>query len=470
MTYDKHYYDGAWQPSSGGETIAVISSATEQPIARVPRGTADDVDRAVRAARRGFDSWSRLSVEERAQWLEKLAAAMTTRVPQIAEAIAHEVGTAIGFATKVQAEFPITMIAMNAKFIREARLEEELGNSLIIKEPIGVVGCITPWNYPLHQIVCKVAPALAAGCTVVLKPAEMAPLSAFMLADAAHEIGLPPGVLNIVSGSGRVVGEAIVAHPGIDMVSFTGSLQAGRRIASVAGDGIKKVTLELGGKSAFVVLDDAPFEKAIPAGVNNCMQNSGQTCSAWTRMLVPRSRHDEAVKLAKAQLAKLTLGDPFDKNTRLGPLASDGQRDSVLKHIDQGKKEGATLVAGGGKPAQLPTGYFVEPTIFANVDNRMSIAQEEIFGPVLAIIPYDAEDDAIAIANDSEYGLAGGVWAGTPERALAVAKRLRTGQVDINGGRFNPLAPFGGYKKSGIGREIGPLAIEEFLQLKSIQR
>ncbi|HYB94255.1 MAG TPA: aldehyde dehydrogenase family protein [Vicinamibacterales bacterium] len=470
MTYDKHYYDGAWQPSSGGETIAVISSATEQPFARVPRGTADDVDRAVRAARRAFDSWSRLSVEERAQWLEKLAAAMTTRVPQIAEAIAHEVGTAIGFATKVQAEFPITMIAMNAKFIREARLEEELGNSLIIKEPIGVVGCITPWNYPLHQIVCKVAPALAAGCTVVLKPAEIAPLSAFMLADAAHEIGLPPGVLNIVSGSGRVVGEAIVAHPGIDMVSFTGSLQAGRRIASVAGDGIKKVTLELGGKSAFVVLDDAPFEKAIPAGVNNCMQNSGQTCSAWTRMLVPRSRHDEAVKLAKAQLAKLTLGDPFDKNTRLGPLASDGQRDSVLKHIDQGKKEGATLVAGGGKPVQLPTGYFVEPTIFANVDNRMSIAQEEIFGPVLAIIPYDAEDDAIAIANDSEYGLAGGVWAGTPERALAVAKRLRTGQVDINGGRFNPLAPFGGYKKSGIGREIGPLAIEEFLQLKSIQR
>jgi len=470
MTYDKHYYDGAWRPSSGGETIAVISSATEQPFARVPRGTADDVDRAVRAARRAFDSWSRLSVEERAQWLEKLAAAMTTRVPQIAEAIAHEVGTAIGFATKVQAEFPITMIAMNAKFIREARLEEELGNSLIIKEPIGVVGCITPWNYPLHQIVCKVAPALAAGCTVVLKPAEIAPLSAFMLADAAHEIGLPPGVLNIVSGSGRVVGEAIVAHPGIDMVSFTGSLQAGRRIASVAGDGIKKVTLELGGKSAFVVLDDAPFEKAIPAGVNNCMQNSGQTCSAWTRMLVPRSRHDEAVKLAKAQLAKLTLGDPFDKNTRLGPLASDGQRDSVLKHIDQGKKEGATLVAGGGKPVQLPTGYFVEPTIFANVDNRMSIAQEEIFGPVLAIIPYDAEDDAIAIANDSEYGLAGGVWAGTPERALAVAKRLRTGQVDINGGRFNPLAPFGGYKKSGIGREIGPLAIEEFLQLKSIQR
>jgi acyl-CoA reductase-like NAD-dependent aldehyde dehydrogenase len=470
MTYEKHFYDGGWQPSNGSESIAVISSATEQELGRVPRGTADDVDRAVKAARRGFDAWSRLTVEERAEWLEKLSAAMKTRVPQIAEAIAHEVGTALGFATKVQAEFPIMMIGMNAKFIRETKLEEELGNSLVVKEPIGVVGCVTPWNYPLHQAVCKIAPALAAGCTIVLKPAEMAPLSAFMLADAALEIGLPSGVLNIVAGSGRVVGEAIVSHPDVDMVSFTGSLQAGRRIASVAGDGIKKVCLELGGKSAFVVLEDAPFDKAIPAGVNNCMQNSGQTCSAWTRMLVPRARHDEAVEIARGQLAKLTLGDPFDKNTRLGPLASSGQRDSVLGFIEQGKKEGASLVAGGGRPSHLPTGYYVEPTIFANVDNRMAIAQEEIFGPVLAIIPYDSDADAINIANDSPYGLAGGVWAGTPERALATAKQMRTGQVDINGGRFNALAPFGGYKKSGIGREIGPLAIEEFFQLKSIQR
>lgn len=470
MTYEKHYYDGDWQPSTGTGSIAVISSSTEQEAGRVPRGTPDDVDRAVKAARRGFASWSRLSIEERAQWLEKLSAAMKSRVPQIAEAIAHEVGTAIGFATKVQAEFPIMMIGMNAKFLREAKLEEELGNSLVIKEPIGVVGCVTPWNYPLHQVVCKVAPALAAGCTIVLKPADMAPLSAFMLAEAAHEIGLPKGVLNVVSGPGRVVGEAIVAHPGVDMVSFTGSLQAGRRIASVAGDGIKKVCLELGGKSAFVVLDDAPFDKAIPAGVNNCMQNSGQTCSAWTRMLVPRARHDEAVEVAKAQLAKLTLGDPFDKNTRLGPLASAAQRDSVLGFIEQGKKDGATLVAGGGRPAQFDKGYYVEPTIFANVDNRMSIAQEEIFGPVLSILPYDTEADAVGMANDSDYGLAGGVWGGTPERALEVARQLRTGQVDINGGRFNPLAPFGGYKKSGIGREIGPLALEEFFQLKSIQR
>ncbi|MDP2054639.1 MAG: aldehyde dehydrogenase family protein [Acidobacteriota bacterium] len=468
--YDKHYYDGAWQASGSTDTVAVISSVTEAEVARVPRGTAEDVDKAVKAARRGFEAWSLVPVEERAQWLEKLAAAMKTRVPQLAEAIAHEVGTSLGYATKVQVEFPIMMIGMNARFIREAKLEEELGNSLIIKEPIGVVGCITPWNYPLHQTVCKIAPALAAGCTVVLKPAEMAPVSAFMLAEAAHEIGLPAGVLNIVAGSGRVVGEAIVAHPDVDMVSFTGSLQAGRRIAAVAGDGIKKVCLELGGKSAFVVLDDAPFDKAIAAGVNNCMQNSGQTCSAWTRMLVPRARHDEAVELAKAQLAKLTLGDPFDKNTRLGPLASAGQRDSVLGFIEQGKQEGATLVAGGGRPAEPAKGFYVEPTIFANVDNKMAIAQEEIFGPVLVIIPYDTEADAVAMANDSPYGLAGGVWAGTPERALGVAKQLRTGQVDINGGRFNVLAPFGGYKKSGIGREIGPLALEEFFQLKSIQR
>jgi acyl-CoA reductase-like NAD-dependent aldehyde dehydrogenase len=469
-SYREHYYGGAWHASSGTDLIQIISSATEEAVASVRRGTADDVDRAVKAARAAFATWSERSVEERAQWLEKLAAAMKARAPQIAEAITHEVGTAIGYSTRVQAEFPISMIGMNATFIRDAKLEEQLGHSLVVREPIGVIGCVTPWNYPLHQAVCKVAPALAAGCTVVLKPAEMAPLSALMLAEAAHEIGLPPGVLNMVSGSGRVVGEAIVSHSDVDMVSFTGSLAAGRRIASVAGDGIKKVCLELGGKSAFVVLDDAPFEKAIPAGVNNCMQNAGQTCSAWTRMLVPRSRHDEAVELAKAQLAKLTLGDPLSPSTKLGALASAGQRDTVLGYIEQGKKDGATLVAGGSRPAHLPRGFFVEPTIFANADNAMPIAQEEIFGPVLVIIPHDGDDDAVRIANESIYGLAGGVWGGTAERAMAVARRMRTGQVDVNGGRFNALAPFGGYKKSGIGREIGPLALEEFFQLKAIQR
>jgi aldehyde dehydrogenase (NAD+) len=471
IRYDHHYYDGNWQKLAMNDEIDVVSSATEEAIGRVPRGSAADVDRAVKAARKAFDThWSRTTPEERAQWLEKLSTAMKSRVPQTAEAIAHEVGTAIGFATRVQAEFPVSMIALNGKFLLEHALEQEIGNSLIVKEPIGVVGCVTPWNYPLHQVVAKVGPALAAGCTVVLKPAELAPLSALMLADAAHEIGLPAGVLNVVCGSGRVVGEAIVGHPDVDMVSFTGSLAAGRRVASLAGDGIKKVCLELGGKSAFVVLDDAPFDKAIPIGVNNCMQNSGQTCSAWTRMLVPRARQAEAIDLAKAQLAKLTVGDPFDAKTKLGPLASAGQRDTVLGYIETGKKEGAQLVAGGGRPGAQSKGFYVEPTIFSNVENRMSVAQEEIFGPVLTIIPYDTEDEAVALANDSIYGLAGGVWGGTIERAMSVARRLRTGQVDINGGRFNPLAPFGGYKKSGIGRELGPLAIEEFFQLKAIQR
>ena len=470
IRYERHYYGGDWQQPATTETIDVVSSATEEVIGRVPRGTAEDVDRAVRAARSAFETWSRTTIDDRASWLEKLSGAMKARVPQVAEAITHEVGTAIGFATKVQAEFPISMIGLNAKFLRDYKFEEELGNSLVVREPIGVVGCITPWNYPLHQVVAKVAPAIAAGCTIVLKPAELAPLSALMLADAAHEIGLPAGVFNVVCGSGRVVGEAIVNHPDVDMVSFTGSLAAGRRVASLAGDGIKKVTLELGGKSPFVVLDDAPFEKAIPAGVNNCMQNSGQTCSAWTRMLVPRARQAEAIDLAKSQVAKLTLGDPFDPKTRLGPLASATQRDTVLDYIDKGKKEGAELVAGGDRPAAFAKGFYVEPTIFANVDNRMEIAQEEIFGPVLTIIPYDSEDDAVRVANDSIYGLAGGVWAATPERALQIARRLRTGQVDINGGRFNHLAPFGGYKKSGIGRELGPHALEEFFQLKAIQR
>jgi aldehyde dehydrogenase (NAD+) len=471
ITYLHHFIDGGWRASMGSETTDVVSSATEQVVGRVARGTAADVDAAVGAARAAFEgAWGRTTVEERAQWLERLAAAMKTRVPDVASAIAHEVGTAIGYATKVQAEFPVWMIGANAGHIREARLEEQLGHSLVVKEPIGVVGCITPWNYPLHQVVCKIGPALAAGCTVVLKPAELAPLSALMLADAALEIGLPAGVLNVVTGDGRVVGEAMSAHPGIDMVSFTGSLAAGRRVASVAGEGIKKVCLELGGKSAFVVLDDAPFEKAVPAGVNHCMQNSGQTCSAWTRMLVPRARQAEAIDLAVAQLAKLALGDPFDAATRLGPLVSAAQRERVLDYIGKGKAGGARLVAGGGRPSSLATGFFVEPTIFADVDNAMTIAQEEIFGPVLAIVPYDTEADAVRIANDSPYGLSGGVWAGSAERALAVARLLRTGQVDINGARFNPLAPFGGYKKSGIGREIGPLALEEFFALKSIQR
>jgi acyl-CoA reductase-like NAD-dependent aldehyde dehydrogenase len=318
--------------------------------------------------------------------------------------------------------------------------------------------------------MAKVAAALAAGCTVVLKPSEVAPLNAYLLVEACLEIGLPPGVLNIVHGTGPAVGEAIASHPDIDLVSFTGSVRAGRRVAALAADTIKKVTLELGGKSAFIVLDDAPLEKAIPAGVKNAMLNSGQTCSAWTRMLVPRARRDDVVALASATLASLTIGDPLDPATRLGPLISAPQRQRVEGFIAKGREEGARVAIGGGRPAGFAKGHYVEPTIFVDVTSRMTVAQEEIFGPVIAVLTYDSEDEAVAIANDTVYGLAGGVWSADPARALSVARRVRAGQVDVNGGRFNPRAPFGGYKRSGVGREFGVFGLEEYLQVKAIAR
>jgi aldehyde dehydrogenase (NAD+) len=469
LTYDRVYYDGQWQVPLGTSEMTVLSSVTETVVGRVPEGTAADTQRAVQAARCAFLSWSQTPREERAQWLERLAEALAPRVSALATTMTHEVGCSLRFSTKVQAEFPISMLRLSATWLRDATLEYSLGSSLIVREPAGVVACITPWNYPLHQVICKMAPALAAGCTVVLKPAEIAPLSAFMLAEAVHEIGLPAGVFNLVSGTGPVAGEALVTDDHVDMVSFTGSLRAGRRVAALAGDGIRKVCLELGGKSPCVVLEDAPFDRAIAAAVNSAMQNSGQTCSAFTRLLVPRARLEEALAFVSAQLDRLPLGDPFAEGTRLGPLASAAQRDRVLGFIAQGQSEGARLVRGGGRPSGLPVGYYVEPTVFADVRSDMVIAQEEIFGPVLAVMPYDTEDEAVRLANDSMYGLAAGVWAGTHERALAVARQIRAGQVDINGGRFNPMAPFGGYKKSGIGRENGPLALEEYLQTKAIQ-
>jgi acyl-CoA reductase-like NAD-dependent aldehyde dehydrogenase len=335
---------------------------------------------------------------------------------------------------------------------------------------VGVVGCITPWNYPLHQTVAKVAPALAAGCTVVLKPSEVAPLNAFILAEIVHEVGLPAGVFNLVSGYGPVVGEAIAAHPDVDMVSFTGSTRAGKRVAEVAAQTVKRVALELGGKSANVILDDADLERAVTAGVNNAFLNSGQTCTAWTRMLVPRAKQDDAVRIAASVAESLTPGDPFGDTAKLGPLVSDAQRERVRGYIRKGIEEGARLVTGGDDaPEGLDTGYYVRPTVFADVRSDMTIAREEIFGPVLSILPYDDEDDAVRIANDTIYGLAGGVWSGDAERAKALARRLRTGQVDINGGGFNFMAPFGGYKQSGLGRELGRYGLEEFLETKSLQ-
>jgi aldehyde dehydrogenase (NAD+) len=464
------YIDGKWLPQSGNGSIEVLSASTEEVIGSVPEGTAADVDRAARAATAAFDGWSQTSVQERASWLLKLAGALKERGEQIAKIISQEVGSPISMSTSIQAGLPVLVTSTYAKLITELKLEQEIGNSLVVREPYGVVGAITPWNYPLHQIMAKVAPALASGCTVVLKPSEVAPLNAMLLAEACESIGLPPGVLNIVTGYGPAVGEAIASHPLVDMVSFTGSVRAGKRVGALAAEGIRKVTLELGGKSAFVVLDDAPLEKAIPAGARNAMQNSGQTCSAWTRMVVPRSRYQEALDLAAQAIAALKLGDPLDPSTRLGPLISATQRDRVEGYIAKGKQEGARIVMGGGRPTAFSKGYYVEPTIFADVKPKMTIAQEEIFGPVLSVLPYDTEEEAIDIANDTSYGLAGGVWSGDPERAMRVARRMRTGQVDVNGGKFNPLAPFGGYKQSGIGRELGMFGLEEYFQIKSIAR
>jgi aldehyde dehydrogenase (NAD+) len=469
--YTHFYIDGEWRAPAASDVIDVYSASTEEAIGRVPLGTARDVHLAVDAARRAFDgAWGDTTPEERAEWLERLAAALKARVPAIARTIAEEVGSPIAMATSIQAGSPVAITASFAGIARTSRWEEEVGHSLVVREPYGVIGAITPWNYPLHQIMAKVAAALAAGCTVVLKPSEMAPLNACLLAEACLDIGLPAGVLNVVHGTGPLVGEALASHPGVDAVSFTGSVRAGRRVAALGAETIKKVTLELGGKSACVVLDDAPLEKAIPHGVKNALLNSGQTCSAWTRLVVPRARVDDVLALAVTTIGSLPLGDPLDPATRLGPLISAPQRERVEGYIRAGQDEGARLVTGGGRPSGFARGHYVEPTLFAGVAPRMTIAQEEVFGPVIAVLAYDDEAEAVRIANDTVYGLGGGVWSGDPDRAMRVARRLRTGQVDVNGGRFNMHAPFGGYKQSGVGREFGSWGLDEFLQVKAIQR
>ncbi|MFB4293111.1 aldehyde dehydrogenase family protein [Nonomuraea sp. ATR24] len=462
------YIGGAWTASVSGEAVEVVNPATEEIIDRVPAGASGDVDAAVRAAARAFPAWSSLPPADRAKPLAAAAELLVQRADDIARTIAADMGSPLGFALKVQTLMPAGVLASYAQLAETHPRETRVGNSLVVKEPVGVVAAITPWNYPLHQIVAKVAPALAAGCTVVLKPSEVAPLAAYALADILHEVGLPPGVFNLVSGRGPVVGEALAAHPAVDLVSFTGSTAAGRRVATLAADGVKRVALELGGKSANLILPDADLTAAVKAGVANCFVNAGQTCSAWSRMIVHRDQYDQAVRLAVEATAKYTVGDPFDEATRIGPLVSAAQRDRVVRYINRGHEEGARLVAGGTE-RPLPRGFYVEPTVFAAVEPGMTIEQEEIFGPVLTIIPYTAEDQAVEIANGTPYGLAGAVWAGTEERAVAVARRLRTGQVAVNGGRFNPMAPFGGYKRSGIGRELGEHGLEEFFEVKSMQ-
>ncbi|WP_327105768.1 aldehyde dehydrogenase family protein [Nonomuraea glycinis] len=462
------YIGGAWTASASGEAIEVVNPATEEIIDRVPAGAAADVQEAVRAARKAFGSWSVTAPADRAKLLTAAAELLVRRADDVARIITADMGSPLGFALKVQTLMPARVLASYAGLAESHPRESRVGNSLVVKEPVGVVAAITPWNYPLHQIIAKVAPALAAGCTVVLKPSEVAPLAAYALADIFHEVGLPPGVFNLVSGRGPVVGEAMAAHPDVDMISFTGSVRAGRRVAALAVEDVKRVALELGGKSANVILPDADLGVAVKVGVANCFVNAGQTCSAWTRMLVHRDHYDDAVHLAVQAARKYTVGDPFDEGTRLGPLVSAAQRDRVVRYINRGQEEGARLVAGGTE-RPLPRGFYVEPTVFAGVESGMTIEQEEIFGPVLSIIPYTSEDQAVQIANGTPYGLAGAVWAGTEERAVALARRLRTGQVAINGGGFNPLAPFGGYKQSGIGRELGEHGFEEFFEIKSLQ-
>jgi acyl-CoA reductase-like NAD-dependent aldehyde dehydrogenase len=471
---DKLYIDGAWVPSSGKGTIDVFDSTDGEVIGTIPDGTADDVDKAVKAARAAFDDWSQRSPEERAKFSNRIAEGLGARMDEIATIVTREAGMPKWLSLLVQAGLPINSFAQAAAQAEGYQYETQVGNSLVVREPVGVVGCITPWNYPLHQIAAKVAFAMAAGCTVVLKPSEIAPLDAFVLAEVINDVGLPAGVFNLVTGTGPSVGEAIAAHPDVDMVSFTGSTRAGKRVAEVASQSLKRVALELGGKSANILLDDlddAKFEQAVRDGIGKAYLNSGQTCTALTRMLVPSARLADAERIAADEVeTKFQPTDPFADGAMLGPLSSQAQVDRVNGYIEKGIAEGAKLVTGGpGKPEGLDKGYYVKPTVFSNVTNDMTIAREEIFGPVLSILPYDGEEEAVSIANDTPYGLSGGVWSGDQERAKKVARRIRTGQIEVNGGAFNPNAPFGGYKQSGYGREYGEHGFEEFLEIKSMQ-
>ncbi|MEU5182636.1 aldehyde dehydrogenase family protein [Streptomyces longwoodensis] len=458
--HDGIYLDGAWRPALSGEVIDVVDPVDEQVIARVPAAGAEDVDAAVRAARAALPGWAATTPAERAARLSALRDALAARKDEIAETVTAELGAPLAFSQAVHAAVPIAVAGSYADLAARYAFEEKVGNSTVFHEPVGVVAAITPWNYPLHQVVAKVAPALAAGCTVVLKPAEDTPLVAQLFAECVHDAGVPAGVFNLVTGLGPVAGQALAEHPGVDLVSFTGSTAVGRSIAATAGAAVKKVALELGGKSANVILPSADLAKAVNVGVANVMSNSGQTCSAWTRMLVHRDQYDEAVELARTAAAK--YGD------RIGPLVNAKQQDRVRGYIEKGVAEGARLVAGGAEPPR-ERGYFVSPTVFADVTPGMTIAQEEIFGPVLSVLRYEDEEDALRIANGTVYGLAGAVWAGDEAEAVAFARRMDTGQVDINGGRFNPLAPFGGYKQSGVGRELGAHGLAEYLQTKSFQ-
>ena len=467
---NKFFINGEWVTPHATATIDVFNPATDKPLGVIPDADAADVNRAVAAARDAQAAWSATSPAVRADFIERICAGLKARTEELTDLIAADIGMPRKMGRRMQVGLPIQILEVCARHAREFSFEERVGNSLVLREPVGVAACITPWNYPLHQIALKVAPALAAGCTVVLKPSEVAPFNAFLLAEVVEAAGLPAGVFNLVTGFGPVVGEALVKHPQVDMISFTGSTRAGKRISEVGAQTVKRIALELGGKSPSVILEDADLAAAVKGTVNGCFLNSGQTCTALTRMLVPQSKYEEAAKLAVEAAKGFALGDPLLETTRLGPLSSAMQRDRVRGYIKKGIEEGAELLTGGAdQPEGVPGGYFVKPTVFGRVKNSMTIAQEEIFGPVLSIIAYKDEEEAVRIANDSPYGLAGAVWSKDDARAQAVARRIRAGQVDVNGGAFNMNAPFGGFKQSGHGREAGTFGLEEFLEYKSLQ-
>ena len=467
-SYLKQYIDGAWVESDGGTRREVINPATETACSEITLGSAADVDKAVKAARKAFDSYSRTSVEERVALLEKIVAEYKARAGDIAEAISQEMGCPISIARTAQVGSGIghLMAAINA--LKEFEFEEQVGANKVVHEPIGVVALITPWNWPMNQILAKVAPALAAGCTMILKPSEEAPGSAAIFAEVLDKAGVPKGVFNLIQGDGPGVGTALAAHPGIDMVSFTGSTRAGIMVAKTAADTVKRVHQELGGKSPNIILEGAPLDQAVPAGLGGVLLNSGQSCIAPARMLVHKSQHDEAVAIATAVMQGTQTGDPGEEGRHIGPVVNKAQFDKIQGLIAKGIAEGATLAAGGpGRPDGVETGYFVRPTLFANVTNDMTIAREEIFGPVVTIIPYEDDEDAIRIANDTNYGLSA-VVSGDPARARTIVPRLRAGMVYVNAGTPDPNVAFGGYKQSGNGREYGKFGLAEFMEVKSV--
>jgi aldehyde dehydrogenase (NAD+) len=466
---NKFYIDGEWVDPQSPETLDVINPATEKPIATIALGGADDVDRAVAAARRAFESFSRTTREERVELLTRVIQVYKSRVGDIAEAVSQEMGAPMSLARDSQAPAGLAHLMATLAALKEMPFEEQIGTTTVVYEPVGVCGFITPWNWPLNQIGAKVAPALASGCTMVLKPSEIAPLNAIVFAEVLDEAGVPAGVFNLVNGDGPTVGTALAVHPDIDMISFTGSTRAGIEVAKNAAPTVKRVAQELGGKSANIILDDADLEAALSRDVARIYVNSGQSCNAGSRMLIPHEWMDEAIRIAKETTEQVVVGSPGDEATAVGPVVSEAQFKKVQGLIEKALEEGATLVVGGpGRPEGVESGYYVRPTVFANVTNDMTIAQEEIFGPVITLIGYKDEDDAVRIANDTVYGLAGMVSSSDPERARSVARRMRTGMVHLNGAPLTSDAPFGGYRQSGNGREYAAHGLKEFLEAKSI--